>query len=75
MVDNKTLDGSYWGRSRPARPSNGGEVVIQGGQRPDGEGNKVPGGSFGDGRVMPRHGGMPGFGIFPADKDPSPRGT
>jgi hypothetical protein len=70
MVDNRTLDGSYWG-GRQVRPSNGGEIVITGGGKHDPNGGKIADGSV----VTPKPGGMPGFGIFPVDKDPSPRNT
>jgi hypothetical protein len=55
-------------RSGP-RPSNGGQVAIEGGRRPDAEGNRVPAGTFGGGIVTPRPTGFPGS---PAD---SPRDT
>jgi hypothetical protein len=55
-------------RSGP-RQSNGGQVVIEGGRRPDPDGNRLPDGSLGGGRVVPRPAGFPGS---PAD---SPRDT
>ena len=75
MGDGRILDGDFWGHGRPARPSNGGEVVITGGGKRDPEGSRLPAGSLGDGRVMPSPGGMPGLGIFPVSKDPSPADT
>jgi hypothetical protein len=74
MTD-KTLDSDFLGHGRPARPSNGGEVVIGGGGKHDPEGSRLPAGSLGNGRVMPAPGGMPGLGIAPVSKDPSPADT
>jgi hypothetical protein len=68
MTD-KTLDGNYWGPGRPARPSNGGQVLPVGPVTWDSFGHPLPGAD----RVAPMPGGMPGMGIFPVDKDPSPR--
>jgi hypothetical protein len=70
MTD-KPLDGNYWGPGRPARPSNGGEVVITGGGKQDPYDHPTADGSV----VTPRPGGSVDKGIFPTDKDPSPRDT
>jgi hypothetical protein len=69
MTD-ETLDSDFWGSNRPARPSNGGEVGVGGPPARDPFGGAVIQG--GD-QIVPRPGGMPGLGIFPVDKDPSPR--
>jgi hypothetical protein len=55
-------------RSGP-KQSNGGEVAVTGGPSRDPEGSRVPEGSLGGGRVVPRPAGFPGA---PGD---SPRDT
>jgi hypothetical protein len=67
-VAEKTLDGNYFGPNRPARPSNGGQVTIEGGQRPDPFGRALPAGSLGGGSVIQAPDGAVGKGIAPYNK-------
>jgi hypothetical protein len=64
MVENRTLDSSYWGPGNPAgRPSNGGEVRPVGGRGADPAGNRIA-----DGRtVVQVPDGRVGVGISPGD--------
>jgi hypothetical protein len=63
------LDGNYWGPGRPARPGNGGEIVIGGPARSDSFGRKIADGNV----VLPKPGGSVSPAPLPVNPNPRAR--